>query len=134
MKKVNKRITQVRASLEALDKEDIYSLLLFTLYKLRVLPEYLTLSELCYVLDSSNLPKFLKYFGGMTLKVPTLKDMKLIIAALKIYEYVNVNQGLFEEALKASVTDDLSVDEVKDAYLKVCEVMLNYEFGKQQSN
>ena len=130
MKKTNKRITQVRAALDTLDKDDIYSLMLFTLYKLRDMPEYLTLSELCYVLDSSNLPRFLSFFGGMTLQVPTLKDMRLVLAALKIYQYVNVDHGEFEEAIKASVTDDMAIDEVKDAYIKICEVMSNYEFGK----
>lgn len=132
MKKTNKRLTQVRTALDSLDKEDIYSLMLFTLYKLRDMPEYLTLSELCYVLDSANLPKFLSFFGGMTIQIPTLKDMKLVLAALKIYQYVNVDQGDFEEALKASLTDEINVDEVKDTYVKVCEVMSNYEFGKAQ--
>ena len=131
MKKTNKRLTQVRTALDALDKDDIYSLMLFTLYKLRDMPEYLALSELCYVLDGANLPKFLSYFGGMTLQVPTLKDMRLILSALKIYQYVNIDKGDFEEALKAAVTDDTAIDEVKDAYIKICEVMANYEFGNQ---
>ena len=64
MKKSSKRLTQVRTALDSLDKDDIYSLMLFALYKLRDMPEYLALSELCYVLDGSNLPKFLTYFGG----------------------------------------------------------------------
>lgn len=133
MKKTNKRLTQVRTALDALDKQDIYSLMLFTLYKLRDMPEYLALSELCYVLDGDNLPKFLSFFGGMTLQVPTLKDMKLVLSALKIYQYVNLEGGEFEDALKASVSDDTSVDEVKDTYIKVCEVMKNYEFGNKQN-
>lgn len=132
MKKTNKRVSQVRTALDQLDKDDIYSLMLFALYKLRDMPEYLALSELCYVLDSDNLPKFLSFFGGMTLQVPTLKDMRLVLAALKIYQYVNIEHGDFEEALTASVTDEMSVDEVKDTYVKICEVMKNYEFGNKQ--
>ena len=132
MKKTNKRVSQVRTALDQLDKDDIYSLMLFALYKLRDIPEYLALSELCYVLDSDNLPKFLSFFGGMTLQVPTLKDMRLVLAALKIYQYVNIEHGDFEEALTASVTDEMSVDEVKDTYVKICEVMKNYEFGNKK--
>lgn len=132
MKKTNKRVSQVRTALDQLDKDDIYSLMLFALYKLRDMPEYLALSELCYVLDSDNLPKFLSFFGGMTLQVPTLKDMRLVLAALKIYQYVNIEHGDFEEALTASVTDEMSVDEVKDTYVKICEVMKNYEFGNKK--
>lgn len=132
MKKTNKRVSQVRTALDQLDKDDIYSLMLFALYKLRDMPEYLALSELCYVLDSDNLPKFLSFFGGMTLQVPSLKDMRLVLAALKIYQYVNIEHGEFEEALTASVTDEMSVDEVKDTYVKICEVMKNYEFGNKK--
>ena len=132
MKKTNKRVSQVRTALDQLDKDDIYSLMLFALYKLRDMPEYLALSELCYVLYSDNLPKFLSFFGGMTLQVPTLKDMRLVLAALKIYQYVNIEHGEFEEALTASVTDEMSVDEVKDTYVKICEVMKNYEFGNKK--
>lgn len=131
MKKTNKRVTAVRAALDSLDKDDIYSLMLFALYKLKDLPEYLTLSELCYVLDSSNLPKFLSYFGGMTLKVPTLKELRLMLEALKIYQYVNVEAGDFEGALKSASTEGFSADEVKDTYIKLCEVMSNYEFGNR---
>ena len=133
MRKTNKKLSCVRTALSELDKDDIYSLMLFTLYKLRDIPEYLTLSELCYVLDDSNLPKFLSFFGGMTLKVNTLKDMRVVLSALKIYQYVNIEKGEFEAALKASVTDDISVDEVKDAYIKICEVMQSYEFGNKQN-
>lgn len=133
MKRTNRKLESVRTALSDLDKDDTYSLLLFTLYKLRDIPEYLALSELCYVLDDANLPKFLSFFGGMTLKVPTLKDMRLVLSALKIYQYVNIEKGDFEEALKASLTDDVNIDEVKDAYIKICEVMQDYEFGNKQN-
>ena len=55
--------------------------MLFALYKLKDLPEYLTLSELCYVLDSSNLPKFLSYFGTRFAKI----DEQGIIHIFKDY-------------------------------------------------
>lgn len=128
MKRTNKRITETKTALETLDKNDTYSLMLFSLYKLRDNPEYLTLSELCYILDNDNLPKFLSYFGGMTVTFPTLKELRMMLAALKLYQYVNIDGGQFEEALKASITAELSAEEVKDAYIKICEVMSTYEF------
>lgn len=131
MKKTNKRITAIRSALDELDKDDIYSLMLFALYKMKDLPEYLTLSELCYVLDSANLPKFLSYFGGMTLKIPTLKELRLMLEALKIYQYVNIEAGEFEAALKAASNEGFAADEIKDTYIKLCEVMSSYEFGNR---
>ena len=78
MEKKKKRVTRIVESLNALDKTDIYSLMLFTLYKIQDLPQYSTLSELCYILDSSNLVKFLSYYGGMTITIPKLKDLRLV--------------------------------------------------------
>lgn len=126
----NKRITRVAAALNSLNKDDIYSMMLFTLYKMKDIPDYLTLSELCYVLDSDNLTKFLSYFGGMTITIPKLKDMRLVLKGLTLYQYVNVEGGDFEDSLKAISGDEFSSDDIKEIYVKVVEVISNYEFSR----
>ena len=125
----NKRTTKIVESLNALNKTDAYSLLLFTLYKMNNLPEYSTLSELCYILDGDNLSKFLSYFGGMTIKVPTLRDMRLMLQGLLLYQYVNIEEGDYNEALKALV-DEFSEDEIKTVYNKIVEVTKEYDFRR----
>ncbi len=124
-----KRTTKIVESLNALNKTDVYSLLLFTLYKMNDLPEYSTLSELCYILDGDNLSKFLSYFGGMTIKVPTLRDMRLLLQGLLLYQYVNIEEGDYNEALKALV-DEFSEEEIKTTYDKIVEVTKNYDFRR----
>lgn len=124
-----KRTTKIVESLNALNKTDVYSLLLFTLYKMNNLPEYSTLSELCYILDGDNLSKFLSYFGGMTIKVPTLRDMRLMLQGLLLYQYVNIEEGDYNEALKALV-DEFSEDEIKTVYNKIVEVTKEYDFRR----
>ena len=124
-----KRTTKIVESLNALNKTDVYSLLLFTLYKMKEVPEYSTLSELCYILDGDNLSKFLSYFGGMTIKVPTLRDMRLLLQGLLLYQYVNIEEGEYNEALKALV-DEFSEEEIKTVYDKIVEVTKNYDFRR----
>ena len=124
-----KRETKITQMIRQLKKDDIYSLMLFTLYKLRDIPDYLTLSELSYILSDDNIARFLSYFGGMTLRIPTSKDMRLITKALLVYEFVNVEEQDFGKALLEVSDDEFSKDEIKNAYLKVMEVMDNYEFG-----
>lgn len=124
-----KRTTKIVESLNALNKTDVYSLLLFTLYKMKEVPEYSTLSELCYILDGDNLSKFLSYFGGMTIKVPTLRDMRLLLQGLLLYQYVNIEEGDYNEALKALV-DEFSEEEIKTVYDKIVEVTKNYDFRR----
>lgn len=126
----NKRITKVTAALNSLNKDDIYSMMLFTLYKVKDIPDYLTLSELCYVLDSENLAKFLGYFGGMTLTIPKLKDLRLVLKGLTLYQYVNVEGGDFEDSLKALAADEFSTDDIKTIYAKIVEVISNYDFSR----
>lgn len=124
-----KRTTKIVESLNALNKTDVYSLLLFTLYKMQDVPEYSTLSELCYILDGDNLSKFLSYFGGMTIKVPTLQEMRLLVQGLLLYQYVNIEQGDYNEALK-TLTGDFSQDEIEKVYHKIVEVTQNYDFRR----
>lgn len=126
----NKRITRVASALNALNKDDIYSMMLFTLYKVKDIPDYLTLSELCYVLDGENLSKFLSYFGGMTITIPKLKDLRLILKGLTMYQYVNVEGGDFDDTLKALAGDEFSSDDIKNIYVKIVEVISNYDFSR----
>lgn len=125
-----KRTTKIVDALNALNKTDIYSLMLFTLYKMKEVPEYSTLSELCYVLDGDNLSKFLSYFGGMTITVPTLSDMRLLVQALLLYQYVNIEEGEFNEALKA-LADEFTEDQIKEVYDKIVEVIKDYDFRRE---
>lgn len=124
-----KRLTKIVESLNSLNKTDVYSMLLFTLYKMQDLPEYSTLCELCYVLDNDNLTKLLAYYGGMTIRIPTLQELRLVVQALLLYQYVNMENGDFSEALDA-IGLEYPVEEVKKVYQKLCDVIANYEFER----
>ena len=125
-----KRTTKIVEALNALNKTDIYSLMLFTLYKMRDIPKYSTLSELCYILDGENLSKFLSFYGGMTITVPTLEEMRLVLQALLLYQYVNLEHGDFEEALKV-VSDVFPADEIRKVYYKLIEIIRDYDFRRE---
>lgn len=124
-----KRTTKIVESLNSLNKTDIYSILLFVLYKLHDSPEQSTLSELAYILDGDSLSKFLTYFGGMTIKVPELRELRLVVQALLLYQYVNLEKGDFDDALKV-LSDEFTEQEIKNMYNKVVEVVENYEFHR----
>ena len=46
--------TSIKSKLDSLHLSDIYSLILFVMYKIQDIPEYAMLSELCYLLDGAN--------------------------------------------------------------------------------
>ena len=93
-------------ALEELDKNDIYSLILFALYRLKDNSKYSTLSELIYVLDNENFIKFINYYGGKTITVPTIKDLTNILQALLAFEEMNNTDKSLDDILR-----DLSLTE-----------------------
>ena len=128
---IKRRKTKLTEALNSLNKTDIYSLMLFTLYKMNDDPKYSTLSELCYILDGDNLSKLLSYYGGMTIKIPTLREMRLLLQALLLFQYVNLEKGTFEEGLKAVTEDEFEPEEIKSTYKLLLEVVDNYEFNRE---
>ena len=108
--------------------------MLFVLFKIKDIPEYSTLSELSFVLDKDNFLNLCEYFGGLTIKIPTLDELQSIVYSLMLYQYINVEGKSLEEALKLienASSLDINIGEVKATYFKVCELMDNYTFGNE---
>ena len=117
-------------SLEELNEKDIYSLILFALYKLKDCKEYSTLSELIYLLDKESLFNFLSYYGGLTIRIPTLQELKQVVYALIVYQYVDIDGGDLTNTLRSLRNDDVLESDIKDAYYKLREVMTKYDFKR----
>lgn len=124
-----KRVTEISRSLQALKSTDIYSMLLFVLYKLKDDPKYITLSELAMTLDGANLTKLFAAFGGMTIKIPTLREFRLVTQALMLYQYTELDGQNISTALSLLAGDEFTTDEIKEAYSAMIEVLKEYDFG-----
>ena len=121
---------KVRQALDTLSKTDTYSLMMFTLYKLKDDPKCASLCELSYILDNENLIKLLSYYGGMTIRIPTLREMRLVLQALLIYEYVNLNGGSYDDAIRSMDKTEFTPNEIKETYQAILDVTANYEFKR----
>lgn len=88
--------------LHDLKEKDIYSLSMFTLYKLAALPKYSIISELPYLLDEANLLKLCKYFGGKTIKIPTIEELMLTMKTLILYQAFVVDGKTWVESLQGA--------------------------------
>ena len=111
-------------ALEELDKKDIYSLILFCLYKLKNNPNYSTLSELIYVLDNENFIKFINYYGGQTITIPTITDLNNILTSLLALEDLENNDSNLDAILKKL---DVKVSDKKQVIqnMQVLKELLN---------
>lgn len=121
---------RIKEEISKLKEVDIYSLVLFTLYKMKDVPEYSTLSELVYILDKGALLKLCEYFGGTTIKIPTIEELETLVYSLVLYQYVNIDGMNYDEACKIIGHKSSELRAVKTAYLKLCEVLSNYNFSR----
>ena len=120
-------MSNTRKDISALRSVDVYSLVLFTLFQMKQVPEYATLSELAYILDKQNLLYLLEYFGGMTITIPTKEELQLVINTLLVYQYVKVEKMSYQKALNMLVNVPKGqYKQIELLYSKVCEVLDKY--------
>ena len=127
--------TNLNQNLNTLQLSDVYSLMFFILYKVQDIPEYATVSELCYLLDGSNLTRLLTYFAGQTIKIPTESEISILANALLLYQYINVD-GLSLTAAQEKLEDltNKQKDEATKLYIKLIPVMNEYNISRSNFN
>lgn len=125
--------TNIKDCLNTLKVSDIYSLMLFILYKVRDIPEYVVLSELCYLLDSTNMTRLLTYFSGKTITFPTEEEMAILTNALLLYQYVNIEgDSLIEGQSKLRQLGSKQKEKVTDLYLQIIPIINNYNINRRE--
>ena len=123
----------IKANLNALHLSDIYSLMLFLMYKLQDVPDYATLSELCYLLDGANLTRLLTYFAGKTLQIPTEDEFANMSKAMLLYQYVNIDgHSLTEAQNRLENVTPKQRDKITELYLQIIPVMRQYNINRGQ--
>jgi len=123
--------TSISANLNSLHLSDVYSLMLFLLYKIQDVPEYAVLSELCYLLDGSNITRLFTYFAGKTITIPTEEEFVIMSDALLLYQYINVD-GLSFIAAHEKITGLTAKqrETVTELYLKILPIISEYNINR----
>ena len=125
--------TSIKANLNTLHLSDIYSLMLFIIYKLQDIPEYAVLSEMCYLLDGAILTRLLAYFSGKTIKIPTEEEFATMANALLLYQYINVDgDTLVAAQAKLEDVTPKQVDKITELYLQILPIMRQYNIDRSQ--
>lgn len=124
-------MTRTQKELLSIKELDIYSLILFALFKLRSVPDYMVLSELVYVLDKDNLLKLCEYFGGSTIKIPTIKELESVVYSLLLYQYVDIENMNYNDAIQLLGQDSTDLRQIKSDYLKLKDVLNSFSFNRK---
>ena len=118
-------------ALEELDKKDIYSLMLFILYRLKEIPEYSTLSELVYILDNENFIKLINYYGGKTIRIPKIDELSTILNALLVYEREQNTDLSLSDIFKDIGIDKKEIPEIMKILQLIPQLMDDYDFKRE---
>lgn len=119
---------KIKTELQNLKEKDIYSLMMFALYKAKDLPEYATLSELAYILDKESLLKLCEFFGGLTITIPTVDELENIVYALFMFEQIDIQGKDYTEVYEDMRNKEIDANHVKDSYLLIKELLKEYKF------
>ena len=123
---------KIKEELEKLKSVDIYSLIMFALFKLRDIPEYSTLSELVYLIDRESLLKLCEYFGGMTISIPTIDELESLVYSLLLFQYVDIDKMEYDDAIKLIGYKSSDLRKVKADYVKLKELLSKYDFNRNK--
>lgn len=126
--------SKLKLLLNNLQLSDIYTLMLFILFKIKEIPEYATLSELCFLLDGSNLTRLFTYYAGKTVTFPTEKELVTLIKALLLYQYINLDGNTLTEALIKISDNELTENqknEILNLYLKIIPIIDEYNINRK---
>ena len=129
--KVGNDIMSIKTELSTLKNEDIYSLMLFTLYQCRNTNEYSSLSELAYILDEKNLLSLCEYYGGTTITIPKIEELELLLCGISVFKSVYIDKLDIEDSLERYKNSKFNLEDIKLTYLKVSETMSSFKFGGQ---
>lgn len=120
----------IKSELSKFNETDIWSLLLFVLYKMKDTPDYSAISELAFVLDKKNLLRLCEYFGGCTITIPTVDDLESMIYGMLLYQRIDIEGMEFTDALSTLCRSD-DRQKAKLAYRSIKDTLDSYEISSR---
>lgn len=120
---------KIKTELENLTKSDIYSLILFALYKCNESPEYSAISELAYILDKESLLKMCEYYGGLTIRIPTIDELERFLNALLVFQLVDIENNDLQETLLKVKNKNEHIKFLENDYNLIKQVLSKYNFN-----
>ena len=114
-----------------LQKQDVYAIVCSFLYDLKDIPEYSTLSELCYLLNKESFMNLINYFGGQTVRIPTKQELSDMIQILLLFQFYEIEKRPWKDAVLLAGFDSSKGKYAKNQLEKLKETMAKYNFGNR---
>lgn len=115
--------------LKSLDEQQLFTTMLFVLYKLSDDPNYSAMSKLSYALDKESFLNLCEIFGGTCVRIPTLEEVNHVAKAFLLFQYINIDKMEYEDAVKKVFQKDEDSTDVTVIYGDLCKILQGYSFG-----
>jgi len=115
-----------KEQIQYLKERDLYSIILYAIYKCTGDEKYSTISELIYTIDKDSLLNLCSVFGGTTIRIPTVAEMKLYTNALLVYKLM-LDGKSFQEAFSQTGLDISYRRKIATIYNELVDIIENYE-------
>ena len=122
-----KQPTITSKNIGLLKNKDIYHILLYAIYKCTDDPDYSIISELIYAMDEKSLLNFCSIFGGCTIKVPTIDELKVYTNGLLVYQLIMEGKS-FNDAFKETGLSGKYKKDIVKIYTALKDIIDEYEF------
>lgn len=119
----------IKNDLNKLKTEDIYSIMLFVLFKINETNEYSAISQLSYILDKESLLKLCEFYGGLTIKIPTISELELVYTALLMFQKVDIEKLSEKEFLSSVQYVGKKQNKLISIYHELKEILKDFEFN-----
>ena len=121
------RPSKVTKDIGLLKNKDVYNILLYAIYKCTNDPEYATISELIYALDEKSFLNLCSIFGGCTIRIPTVDELKIYTNGLLVYQLMLEGKS-FNDAFKATGLNNKYKKDIAKIYTVLKGIIDEYEF------
>ena len=116
--------------LQKLNQKDMYAIVCETLFTLKDNPKYSVMSELAYLLDKSSFINLIKYFGGMSIDIPTADEFRKTIKLILLYQYFHVENLSWKTSLEKAGYDMYETRQAQKQLMEFSNVLENIKLGR----
>ena len=127
-------MSMIPINLDNLKREDACSVATALLYSLRGTPQYSVISELFYILDYDNFIRFIRYFGGMEIRVPSSEELLDNMRSLLLYQYRIIDELEWSEALSKAGYSESESSSAKMKLNHLIKLLESQEVGGREYN
>ena len=81
--------------------------------------------------SKKNLLKLCEYFGGQTLKIPTIDQLEETIYGMLLYQYIDIENMTEKDAIDLLIKDPSKETAIKNCYKTLKYVLRNYNISSR---